>query len=89
MCHTARVQQGAEKPPEVIPMDRDRHGSAARCRCTCISRLQAALHANTTGRVPGPWALCSSTVKYDESEKMTSMLPVWRKLLAVKGGRTM
>jgi hypothetical protein len=46
--------------------------------------VQAAIHANTTGTVPGPWQDCSDRVQYSEKDFLSSMIPVWKSL--VKSG---
>jgi pimeloyl-ACP methyl ester carboxylesterase len=43
--------------------------------------VQAALHANVSGTVPGPWTDCSPRVRYSRSDLLSSMLPVYRGLL--------
>ena len=43
--------------------------------------VQAAMHANTTGNVPGPWADCSAIVDYSRKDIFSSMLPVYKRLL--------
>jgi hypothetical protein len=44
-------------------------------------KVQAALHANQTGELPGPWQDCTEAISYSRSDLLTSMLPVWRELL--------
>ena len=34
--------------------------------------VQAALHVNTSGQLPGPWADCSDTVKYSRYARVQS-----------------
>lgn len=43
--------------------------------------VQAAMHANTTGLIPGPWADCTDLVDYSRKDLLTSMLPVYKELL--------
>lgn len=43
--------------------------------------VQAAMHANVTGTVRGPWKDCSDIVNYSRADLLSSMLPVWRELL--------
>lgn len=43
--------------------------------------VQAAMHANTTGLIPGPWADCTELVDYSRKDLLTSMLPVYKELL--------
>ncbi|KAF5835085.1 Alpha/Beta hydrolase protein [Dunaliella salina] len=49
--------------------------------------VQRALHANVTGKLPGPWQDCSSSVVYSYEDLLTSMLPVWHNLLSTGGLR--
>lgn len=44
-------------------------------------RVQAAMHANVTGKVPGPWQDCSDRVQYSRHDLLSSMLPVYKELL--------
>lgn len=43
--------------------------------------MMQALHANVSGQLPGPWETCSRLIRYDRSDLLSSMLPVYRKLL--------
>ncbi|KAI8466501.1 MAG: serine carboxypeptidase-domain-containing protein [Monoraphidium minutum] len=43
--------------------------------------VQAALHANQTGALPGPWQDCTSAISYSRADLLTSMLPVYEELL--------
>lgn len=41
-----------------------------------------ALHANTTGEIPGPWQTCSNMIQYNRSDILSSMIPVYKELLS-------
>ncbi|PSC70972.1 serine carboxypeptidase 24-like [Micractinium conductrix] len=43
--------------------------------------VQRALHANVSGKLPGPWQDCTPRIKYSRSDLLSSMLPVYRRLL--------
>eukprot|EP00200_Dunaliella_tertiolecta_P006034 CAMPEP_0202355440 /NCGR_PEP_ID=MMETSP1126-20121109/10335_1 /ASSEMBLY_ACC=CAM_ASM_000457 /TAXON_ID=3047 /ORGANISM="Dunaliella tertiolecta, Strain CCMP1320" /LENGTH=561 /DNA_ID=CAMNT_0048948059 /DNA_START=38 /DNA_END=1723 /DNA_ORIENTATION=+ len=49
--------------------------------------VQRALHANITGKLPGPWQDCSLSVIYSREDLLASMLPVWHNLLSTGGLR--
>jgi len=46
--------------------------------------VQAALHANTTGDLPGPWTSCTQRIAYSRRDLLSSMLPVYDELLKVR-----
>ena len=43
--------------------------------------MQAAIHANTS-HLPYPWDECSNIVNYSRDDLLSSMLPVYRDLIA-------
>ncbi|GBF89345.1 serine carboxypeptidase-like [Raphidocelis subcapitata] len=43
--------------------------------------VQAALHANQTGQLPGPWQDCTPAIAYSRSDLLSSMLPVYKELI--------
>ena len=43
--------------------------------------VQQAMHANTSGILPGPWTDCTDTVKYYSEDIVSSMIPVYMDLL--------
>ncbi|KAK9808334.1 hypothetical protein WJX73_003210 [Symbiochloris irregularis] len=46
-----------------------------------LPEVQAALHVNQSGQLPGPWSDCSSYLQYSRKDLLTSELPVWQRLL--------
>lgn len=43
--------------------------------------VQIALHANTTGDIPGPWRSCTDNLYYSKQDVMESMIPLYKELL--------
>ncbi|EFN56433.1 hypothetical protein CHLNCDRAFT_22188 [Chlorella variabilis] len=43
--------------------------------------VQLALHANISGQLPGPWTDCTQRIEYSRSDLLSSMLPLYRRLL--------
>eukprot|EP00890_Picochlorum_soloecismus_P004864 jgi/Picsp_1/5379/NSC_02740-R1_protein len=43
--------------------------------------VQIALHANTTGDIPGPWKSCTDNLYYSKQDVMESMIPLYEELL--------
>lgn len=45
-------------------------------------RVQKALHANVTGKIPYRWTACSSPIRGNWSDSPKSMLPIFKELIA-------
>lgn len=46
-----------------------------------LPAVQAALHANQTRKLPGIWMDCSSAIQYSREDLLSSMIPIYEKLL--------
>jgi len=43
--------------------------------------VQDALHANQSGKIPGPWKTCNEGLEYSRDDILSSVIPVYEKLL--------
>ncbi|KAL4857618.1 Serine carboxypeptidase-like 26 [Chlorella vulgaris] len=43
--------------------------------------VQLALHANVSGQLPGPWQDCTPRIEYSREDLLSSVLPLYRRLL--------
>lgn len=54
---------------------------------TTTTKVQAALHANQTVKLPWRWTDCTSLISYSREDLLSSMLPAYKELLAAEPGR--
>jgi serine carboxypeptidase-like clade II len=47
--------------------------------------VQHAIHANTSGTLPGPWAGCNELLRYSRADLLSSVLPLYKHKLLGKG----
>lgn len=43
--------------------------------------VQDALHANTSGSIPGPWTSCTDKIKYSRADLLSSVVPLYEELI--------